>query len=442
MELIYKTLCEIKLEHEYFLTEEDGKNLFSESDPLKRLAQLELAFEKNRESMDRDIDFDFPDMLKESYKEYGLKLLPSYSGCKVLIRVNKKILPDNSLVFEPYFSLPGALDIFILFIKKSNLPDLYSNERIARSVPASYLFSSENIPDARVFPFLVNSISSFDSGLSYEHGEMAMDSSNKLQEYFYDNGGNLQPREITTNVKNFANENDRLLVPGRFSYTVTGNTPVTQLDISLKDKSGNVVKDFSFNQTEPIRKVLLDFRDKARELQLSGTLTLPDGIFSIEAQGSNGYSDKKNIVFGDLLYSIFHWGAAHIKPRVTNMLYNLITNEGWIVQRRDPLGIWTNAPVFEIPVKSRFGNFRYINNNGKELTLNPALNNFLYKENKVLISQLPVSICKYYFLVSENGGTVTKYLPNPKAYDIKKDDFQRIYFDIMVPESDLFPVLP
>src|SRR5450759_5751346 len=85
MELIYKTLCEIKLEHEYFLTEEDGKNLFSESDPLKRLAQLELAFEKNRESMDRDIDFDFPDMLKESYKEYGLKLLPSYSGCKVLI---------------------------------------------------------------------------------------------------------------------------------------------------------------------------------------------------------------------------------------------------------------------------------------------------------------------------------------------------------------------
>ena len=124
MELIYKTLCEIKLEHEYFLTEEDGKNLFSESDPLKRLAQLELAFEKNRESMDRDIDFDFPDTLKESYKEYGLKLLPSYSGCKVLIRVNKKILPDNSLVFEPYFSLPGALDIFILFIKKNNLPDL------------------------------------------------------------------------------------------------------------------------------------------------------------------------------------------------------------------------------------------------------------------------------------------------------------------------------
>lgn len=442
MELIYKTLCEIKLEHEYFLTGEDGKNLFSESDPVKRLDELKRFWEIDRESINRDIDFDFPGKLKESYKKYGLKLLPSCSGCKVLIRVNKKILQDNSLVFEPYFSLPGALEIFILFIKKSNLPHVYSNERIARSVPASYLFSNENIPDARVFPFMVNSISAFESGLPYEHGELVIDSSNKLQECFYDNNGNLQKREITTIVKTFANENDRLLVPGRFYYTVTGNTMDTQLDISLKDRSGNVVKDFSFNQTEPVRKVLLDFSDKASRLQLSATLNLPDAIFSIEVQGNNGYSEVKNIVFGDMLWSINNWGVALIKPRVTNMLCNLITNEGWIIQRRDGQGVWTNSPVFEIPVKSRIGNFRYINNKGQELTLNPVLNNFLYKENKVLISQLPVSLCKNYFFVSENGSNVTRYLPNPKTYDIKKDDSNRIYFDIMVPESDLFPVMP
>ena len=238
MELIYKTLFEIKLEHEYFLTGEDGINLFSEADPLVRQTKLEQAFDLGRESINRDVDFDFPDILKGSYKEYGLKILPSWSGCKVLIRVNQNILPDNSLVFEPYFSLPPALDIFILFIKKANLPDAYSNGRIGRPVPSIYLFSNENIPDAKVFPFLVNSISPFDSGISYEQGELAVDSSNTLQEYFYDNGGNLQQKEITTAVKTFANENDRLLVPGSFYYTLTGKTPVTQLDISLKDKSG------------------------------------------------------------------------------------------------------------------------------------------------------------------------------------------------------------
>jgi hypothetical protein len=442
MELIYKTLFEIKLEHEFFLTKEDGTNVFSEPDQQKRLSGLEQAYKEGRESINRDIDFDFPDTLKEKYKGIGLKLMPSFSGCKVLIRVNKHILPDNSQLFEPYFSFPDSLDIFILFIKKSNLPDLYSNQRIARSIPANYLFSNENIPDTRVFPFLVNSIPSFDFALPYEQGELAIDNSNKLQEYFYDNTGNLQTREITTNLRSFANENDRLLVPASFYYTVTGNSQVTQLDITLKDKSGNVVKQFSFNHTEPITNVLLNFSDKSQQLQLSGTLTLPDGIFSLQVQGNNGYSDLKNIVFGDILYSIFHWGAAHIKPTVGNSLFNLIANDGRIIQRCDPMGVWTAAPVFEIPFKSRFGNFRYINNKGKELTLNPVLNNFLFKENNTLISQLPVSLCKYYFLVPENGGGADKYLPNPKNYDIKKDKVKRVYFDIMVPESDLFPVLP
>ena len=428
--------------HEYFLTKEDGSNLFSEPDPQKRLTLLEQAYEMDKETMNRDIEFDFPEPLKARFKGYGLKLLPSYAGFKVLIRVNKKILPDNSMVFEPYFPLPEALEIFILFIKKNNLPAVYSNERIARSVPAIYLFSNQNIPDARAFPFLVNSISVFDPGFSYEHGEMAMDSSNKLQEYFYDNAGNLQPREITTSVKAFANENDRLVVPFDFYYTLPVKNQVTKIDISLKDKSGNLIKSFSFHQTDPIKKVWLHFSDKAQLLKSSANLSLPDGIFLLYANGNNGYSEIKKVIFGDQLYSIFHWGIAHLKPRVTNVPYNLIADDGRIIKRRDPLGVWTEAPVFEIPVKSRFGNFRYINNNGKELTLNPALNNFLYKENRVLISQLPVSLCKYYFLVPESGGGVTKYLPNPKTYDIKKDDFQRIYFDVLVPESDLFPVLP
>ncbi len=64
------------------------------------------------------------------------------------------------------------------------------------------------------------------------------------------------------------------------------------------------LKHFSFNQPEPIGKVLLNFSDKAQQLQLSGSLTLPDGIFSIQVQGNNGYSDLKNIVFGDS--AIFH----------------------------------------------------------------------------------------------------------------------------------------
>ena len=442
MALMYKTLFEIKLMHEYFLTGEDGSNLFSEPDPKKRLDLLEQAYGIDRASIDADMAFDFPESFKPQYQDHGLKILPSYGGCKVLIRVNKIILPDNSVVYEPFFAIPDLLEIFILFIKKNNFPNIYSNERIARSIPSLYFFSNENIPDARQFPFLVNSISSFDAGFPYEHGEMAIDGSNKLQEYYYDNTGALQPADVPGSVQSFANENDRMLVPLGFYYSPAGKDPVTQLDITLKDRSGNPVKTFSFSQAEPIKKIFLDFSELADQLQLSTTLSLPDGLFSLQTTGNNGYSDVKNIVFSDTCYSISNWGAAYIKTQVTNPLFQLIENDGRIVKRFDNLGNLTDAPVFEIPVKSRYGNFRYTNNNGKELTLNPTLNNFLNKEGKALISFLPVPLCKYYFLVPGTGGGASKYLPNPRSYEMKKDSLQRIYFDIPVPESDLFPVLP
>ena len=439
---VYKTLFEIKLEHEYFLTKEDGTNLFSEPDPANRKDLLEAAYQVEREAMHRDIDFQFPTELATTYNNYGLKVLPTYSGCRVAVRVNKQTLSDNSLVFEPFYALPDSLDIIILFVKKNIFPDLYTNEKIRRSIPSTYLFSNENINGSKVFPFLVNTISGFDSGYFYEQGELAIDSSNTLQETYYDNSGTLQLKPVNSGVQLFANENDRLLVPSVFNYYVINNSQVTQLNIDLKDQSSNVIKSFAFSRSEPISKIQLDFRDIIETIQLSEKISLPNGIYSLEVAGNNSYSETKRIVFSNSFYSIYNWGAAYIKVKSSNNAFDLIANDGFILKRRDPLGVWTEAPVYEVPIKSRFGYFRYINSNGKELKLNPILNNYLFKESKILISQVPVSLCKYYFLIPDNGGVNTKFLPNPDDYEIKIDNFRRICFDVIVPESDLFPVVP
>jgi len=68
------------------------------------------------------------------------------------------------VVYEPFYPIPDPAEILSCSSKKIIYPDIYSNERIARSIPALYTFSNENIPDARQFPFLVNSISPFDAG--------------------------------------------------------------------------------------------------------------------------------------------------------------------------------------------------------------------------------------------------------------------------------------
>ena len=69
MDLLYKTLFEIKLMHEYFLTKEDGTNLFSEPDPQKRLDLLDQLYAMERPAMDTDIGFDFPDTLHQKMQE-------------------------------------------------------------------------------------------------------------------------------------------------------------------------------------------------------------------------------------------------------------------------------------------------------------------------------------------------------------------------------------
>jgi hypothetical protein len=440
MNLIYKTLFEIKLEHEYFLSLEDGKSLFEEAEPVARMTRLNQAYDDERESFSRDISYDFPEKLKPLYEQHGLKLLPNYSGFRVLARVNPLRLADNSTVFEPFFPFSDDLEIFILLIKKNSLPDAYTNGRLNRSIPSQFIFSNENINGARTFPFIVSPVSPFDPGISYEQGELALDAGNNLIEIFYDNTGSLQQGAVNTAVTSFAGENDRMLVPGKFYYNIPRNHAVTELEISLTDNSANVIKQFSFSQAEPLSRILLDFTDKADILQLSERSTLQDKIFTINATGNNGWNDTKNIVFGDHLSPVSVFGAVHIRSRVTNSSFNILTDEGRIIQNRDPSGVLSAAPVFEIPIKSRYGHFRYTNSNGKELLLDASLNNFLFKENQALITQMPVSLSRYYLMIHDNTMTATKYLPNPRSYDIKKDAFNRIYFDIPVPESDNFPI--
>jgi hypothetical protein len=98
------------------------------------------------------------------------------------------------------------------------------------------------------------------------------------------------------------------------------------------------------------------------------------------------------------------------------------------VQKRDPLGVLSAAPVFEIPFKSRFGHFRYLNSNGKELQLDPSLNNFLFKENGA--SDLPDACftLQVLFMIPDIHRDSNKIFPNPKSYDIKTDAFRQNIF--------------
>lgn len=437
MSLIYKTLFEVKLMHQFYLTDKEGKSVFALADQKDRLQFLLQQYSKDEDSINQDVLFEFPKQLLSQYESYNLKLLSTYSGFKVAVRVNQKNLPDKSVVYLPLIPLPDDLSIYISVIKKNDMIDSYTNSSLMRSFSSIFFFSNNNIQGAKSFPFLTNNINAFNSINSYGQGELTSFGVNDIREYYKNELGD-QWSPVTGSA--FANENDRLLLPVKFQYLFNGNADINNANFILKDGNGNTIKEISISNTNSITKALLDFSDKADIISVSET-SAPDKIFSLEVSGNN-YSANYKVIFSDNLYNRENWGTIHITVKPANPSFNLSADDGFLIKRKSPLGVFTDAPVFEIPVTSSFTYWRYINNRGKEIKLIPDYIDYLFKEDKVLLSIKPRAVSKYYFLLQKEGSSDTTYVPNPNNYELKKDSKDRLCFDIRIPESQLFPIIP
>lgn len=436
MAINYKTLFEVKLLHEYYLTRQDGIVIFSIANQSDRLNFLMDQFSRGRGSINNDLLFELPYKAKKEYNDYNIKLVPTYSGFKVAVRVNQKRLGDNSLVFEPFVPLPDGFSINILFSARNNFVDAYTSSRISSALPGTYFFSNDS---NKIFPFLTNAPSPQDPGYNYEQGELASFGPNDIRG-FYQNAAGDQWEPFSGSA--FANENDRLLLPLKFRYSFpTGSQPAVA-GFTLKNKDGEIIQSFNFTNDGVLEKKDLDFSGKRDLLVPGNTSSLPDFTFSLEVTGDNGYARTHPVLFNDLFFGRPLWAMASILLRTNDPNFSSIANDGYLVKRKDPAGIWTNAPVFEIPVKSKFTFWRYIHERGKKLDLIPDLQDYLFEEGGMLLTKKPRSIARSFFLLQKEGSADTKYTPNPVSYALSKDSKQRLCFDIVVPKSALFPVLP
>src|ERR1700730_16639813 len=130
MPLVYKTLFEVKILHEFFLTEKDGKTIFELPNQADRINFLLDEYTLERISITNDLQFNFPSHLQLDYKGIFLILIIGYSAFKVLTRVNARPMPDNSLVYEPAAILPDDLNIYVLLSRNDTSIDSYTNSRI------------------------------------------------------------------------------------------------------------------------------------------------------------------------------------------------------------------------------------------------------------------------------------------------------------------------
>src|SRR5688572_12535317 len=129
MAVIYKTLFEVRLLHEFYLTKRDGTSIFEELTPADREIFLNEEFTEDRDPVNDEIRFQFPQSLLSKYESHNLKLLPTYSGFRVSVRVIEKKLANQSTVYEPLVPLTNDLHIFILALRRNATIDSYTNAR-------------------------------------------------------------------------------------------------------------------------------------------------------------------------------------------------------------------------------------------------------------------------------------------------------------------------
>lgn len=435
MALIYKTLFEVKLMHEYFLTKQDGSVVFEKSTQAERLEFLGGEFGSGKVSVNDLISFEFPEKLKAKYKGLFLKLLTTYSGCKVAVRVRARKLADQSTVYEPFANLPDDLSIFISIIKKNDGINIYTNDRIRRSCPAIYFFSNLDVITPKTFPYLTNNVAAENNTTIYEQGELALSSTNTLREFFRQGGTDNWSNVVGSG---FANETDRLLLPEKFEYSFENSTSLTQATFVLKDSNGVEIASFSNQIKAGTGKTLLDFSGKVIPVPQDPPFFPTSFVYTLDVTGNNGSVGRHSMIFSDELAQTSTWAVLSINITSTNAAFNLFAPDGFLIRRKDAFGVFTSAPVFEIPVKSRFAYWRFINDKGKELKISPVLIDYVNKEGKVLVTKEPRPLAKHWFFLRRLSPPGTVYIPNPEGYDLRIEQDRRMFYNINVPQSVLF----
>lgn len=440
MRTLYKPLFEVKLLHEFFLTDRSGNNVFELSAQADRLDFLFHKFESFADEINSDLSYEIPETCKDLLKNYGLKLLPSYSGLKLLIEAKLKKLASGVSTYEPIHKLEDDLHIPILIKRRTSRIDSITNQKLERNINSYYLFSNDStLTGTRGFPYLNSEVSNHDAANDYEQGELAKFAANDIKAFYFDQANTKQ--WLSKAGKSFTNENDRVLCGSSFSYSFLNANNISKADFTLKDHLGNIVQELHFKASTPFPKVHLAFDPKLLKM-LPGEKIKEDLVYQLEVSGTGSFSKVHKLVFYSDNQELSNCiGLILIKVKGTISGYKLFDASGKLITRKNQFNIIDPAaPIFEIPILSRPSFWRYMNNR------NHALQSGLYSDlmhsvDGLLISKEPKSLTANSTLFKLPDSSLF-YLPNPVGAEEIHIENKKLYSDIMVPESDLFPLAP
>lgn len=434
MTINYKILCEVKLLHEYYLSDQDGTTIFDKALQQERLDYLQGRANFRQPSIEKDLVFEVPESAQAVFNNYKLRLVRSYSGFKIFAAVKEQALGGGIKGFRPEFSLHDSLPVIVSLRPQTPVLDTLSNSPLRKALPAKYYFTNRNLGDAQSFPVLSRPLPLRDDTLTYEQGDLVLDSGDNLVKAFFF-GTDASKNWHVVNGNGFANSNDLSLLPPEFYYSFSKADAITSATFTLKNSNGDVVSSVTKNGSL-LEGVRLDFSTAAPVI-LDGVSTALPEVHTLEVAGNGGFARVHSVVFADRkLAASGTWGVIHLNPRVADPQYNLLGDDGLLFTRRNADGTKTPHPIFEIRVKSRFSFWKYISQTGEKILDNATLHPFLdydaasgsFETKQMLnASYLPMDF-----------GSLG--IPSPETDTFLESDKKRVFISIRVPKSNLFKV--
>jgi len=443
MNTIYKTFAEILLLHEFYYTESEGNTIFDLLNQTDKINFLLNSYEENDPRLTDDLHFEAAPLSAKKLKNQRMQIFQTYSGFKIVMEVAEQKLTDGTVAYRPMIPLDNDFNINILLLRNGKGFDRFSNSRMQRNIPSAYFFSNENVSGAKFFPCLSNGIPGYDPSYSYEMGELAIKNNAVMQ---FNSDGSADP--WTAVIDNgYINESDRLLVPFTFEYSFDPSDNISQATFTLKDASGNEFKSIGINNTAPQQKVQLDFRKIMPDLSIVYPTTISATsspvFYTLEITGSNNYSKKIQLLFFDNEIALKSaWAVVNIKTKVQTASFNLIDSNGFLITRVPPSSSRIEAPVFEIRIKSRLAYWQYMSNSSSyKLKTSTATNDFVTNINGILKTKKarPSTFLPTLFTTDDIN---FQNLPNPQPDSLLLQDNRQFYKNILVSQSDMFPVEP
>lgn len=445
MRTLYKILFEVKVLHEYYLTDPPGTSIFglvAQSDRMQFLADRSAT---DVMAVNEDMVFYLDPAQQTLFRNNHLILLNSYSGCQVAVKVSATTESDGSVVYTPVFPLPADLNMLISIAETRNFIDVVTSARMNRPVAAARYFSNEQVFASKAFPFLSTPLQAQQAGYAYEQGELASFGAADVRSYYY--YGNADQWLPVTGT-GFSGEQDRLVVSPRFFYGFLASDGVRNASFALRDGGGNTIDTRTISKPTPMGQVVLDYSNLLKSPPVLKTLPLTGVggglLYTLSVTGDNGYSRQVPLVFyfqDPHSAPMQNWGWVQVQTMVSNTGYNLLDPTGLLITRIKADGTVVLHPVFEIWMKSRFTFWRYQNDDGGTLkTPTPDIGFFLDLVNGELITKAPRNITYRPTWFHNPNDNSDHFLPNPESDTVPETDARQVFSNIPVPESNLFPI--